>query len=197
MGIKNDKNSDDNDEYYYKQCAEQGIPKDKCPLSQPMGAVFEEEWTWLKAQLASSTANYILVCGHYPIYSIAEHGPTWSLVEKLKPLLLEYQVSAYINGHDHTFEFIQFDSKDEKEDYIAYVTVGGSHTCDSSTAHKVLINIFIFFFFFFTNIKIWFILFIQYKRVYLYVNIYLTFNMCIYIFGLPAHTFLLLFPSLH
>jgi len=135
--------SDDNDEYYYRVCKEMGVPKEKCPLGQPIpgsiGGVFEPEWAWLEQQLASSTANYLLVCGHYPIYSIAEHGPTWSLVEKLKPLLLQYQVSAYINGHDHTFEFIQFDSKDQKEDYIAYVTVGGSHTCDSSTAHEIFV----------------------------------------------------------
>ena len=51
-------------------------------------------------------ANYLLVAGHYPVYSIAEHGPTKCLIDKLLPMLEMYNVTAYINGHDHNLQVI-------------------------------------------------------------------------------------------
>ena len=47
---------------------------------------------WLERTLAASTAQYLVVAGHYPIYSICEHGPTPDLVERVKPLLEQYKV---------------------------------------------------------------------------------------------------------
>jgi tartrate-resistant acid phosphatase type 5 len=41
---------------------------------------------------------YLIVVGHYPIWSIAEHGPTSCLVEKLRPILLKYKINAYFSG---------------------------------------------------------------------------------------------------
>ena len=35
-----------------------------------------EQWAWLNATVANSTATYLVVGGHYPILSICEHGPT-------------------------------------------------------------------------------------------------------------------------
>ena len=58
--------------------------------------------------LRSSTAHYLIVVGHYPVWSIAEHGPTKCLVDRLRPLLQTYHVTAYINGHDHNLQVTEF-----------------------------------------------------------------------------------------
>ncbi len=51
-------------------------------------------------------APYLLVNGHYPVYSVAEHGPTQCLVDRLRPLLHQYHATAYICGHDHNLQVI-------------------------------------------------------------------------------------------
>ncbi len=50
------------------------------------------------------SAPYLIVSGHYPIYSIAEHGPTACLVDRLRPLLHQYQATTYLCGHDHNLQ---------------------------------------------------------------------------------------------
>ena len=73
------------------------------PLSQA-AAVTQLEW--IETTLAASNAKYLIVAGHYPIYSICEHGPTPSLISQLKPMLVNYNVTAYMNGHDHCAQLI-------------------------------------------------------------------------------------------
>ena len=64
----------------------------------------DAQWDWLESTLRSSTAHYLIVGGHYPVWSIAEHGPTKCLVDRLRPLWQRYHVTAYINGHDHNLQ---------------------------------------------------------------------------------------------
>ena len=92
---------------------------------------YDNEWHWLSNQISSSNASYLFVAGHYPIYSCAEHGPTWSLVEELKPMLLNANSQLYINGHDHTMEYIAEDDHPN----IGYVTSGAGKSCTNSTHH--------------------------------------------------------------
>ena len=46
----------------------------------------------LQSTLAASTADYLVVAGHYPVWSVCEHGPTAQLVTSVKPLLEQYKV---------------------------------------------------------------------------------------------------------
>ena len=34
------------------------------------------QWQWINATLGNSTADYLWVAGHYPVWSVCEHGPT-------------------------------------------------------------------------------------------------------------------------
>ena len=88
------------------------------------------QWAWIKSTLAASKADWLIVTGHYPVYSIAEHGSTDCLVQQLKPLLGENQVALYINGHDHNLQWIDDGSG------IGYVDCGAGHDFDTSNEHK-------------------------------------------------------------
>src|ERR1700733_10228806 len=56
------------------------------------------------------SAPYLIVSGHFPVYSVAEHGPTKCLVDRLRPLLHQYQATAYLCGHDHNLQVSIFSS---------------------------------------------------------------------------------------
>ena len=61
----------------------------------------DEQWSWINNTLKDSDADFLIVAGHFPVWSICEHGPTSILVDRLKPMLEQYRVSAYLAGHDH------------------------------------------------------------------------------------------------
>ncbi len=71
---------------------------DKLPYKKRNEAA--DQWAWIEESLSSSTANHIIVAGHYPMYSVCEHGPTQNLLDNLRPLLVKYH-AHYISGHDH------------------------------------------------------------------------------------------------
>eukprot|EP00047_Mylnosiga_fluctuans_P024351 m.159210 g.159210 ORF g.159210 m.159210 type:complete len:332 (+) comp9837_c0_seq1:19-1014(+) len=66
----------------------------------------ETQWEWIEAQLAASTADYLWVAGHFPVWSACEHGPTDVLVSRLRPMLIKYKATGYLSGHDHCLEYI-------------------------------------------------------------------------------------------
>ncbi len=68
----------------------------------------EQHLEWIEQTLAASTATWLIVAGHYPIYSMAEHGDTSDLIDRLDPLLRKYRVNAYINGHDHVLQHLSW-----------------------------------------------------------------------------------------
>jgi 3',5'-cyclic AMP phosphodiesterase CpdA len=84
----------------------------------------DDQWAWLEGELAKSTADYLIVAGHYPVYSICEHGPTAVLVSKLKPMMEKYKVTAYLAGHDHCAEHIN----EGKPGSVDYHGIGASHS---------------------------------------------------------------------
>lgn len=66
-----------------------------------------EQMEWLQNELSTSTADYIVVGGHYPVWSIGNHGPTKQLLEELKPMFEKYRVTSYLCGHDHNLQVIE------------------------------------------------------------------------------------------
>jgi hypothetical protein len=89
---------------------------------------------WLEEALSTSTATYIIVAGHYPVYSVCEHGNTETLVVNLKPLLEKYE-AHYFSGHDHCAEHIVVEN-------VNYWLNGMGHGCcyQSSNLNEVPAN---------------------------------------------------------
>ena len=94
-----------------------GVCRDPTPLETgtvypgaPDPRAYESQMAWLENGLESSTADYLFVAGHYPVYSIGTHGPTLKLKLALEPLLDKYD-AHYMCGHDHDMEHIQLDGK--------------------------------------------------------------------------------------
>lgn len=86
---------------------------------------------WIRNKLENSRADFLLVAGHYPVWSVSEHGPTDCLVRHLQPLLTQHRVSAYLCGHDHNLQLIQ-----ESVGATAYVVSGAGNFMDNSTRHR-------------------------------------------------------------
>ena len=75
------------------------------PVDEP--AVRARQYAWLETTLAASRADWLLVFGHYPVWSCGEHGDSPSLIRDLLPLLEKYHVDAYYSGHDHSLQHLQ------------------------------------------------------------------------------------------
>ena len=61
----------------------------------------DRQLEWIVHEIRSSTADYILVGGHYPVYSAGMHGNTQILIDNLTPIFKKYDVTAFLAGHDH------------------------------------------------------------------------------------------------
>ena len=120
--------------YDEEYCDSMSIPKEQCNL-KPLGPENREkaddQWQWLEHELSASNASFLIVAGHYPIWSIAEHGPTQQLIDRLRPMLIKYNVTLYMYGHDHTFQYIQ----EETHSDLGFIGSGGTHHCNPSTDH--------------------------------------------------------------
>jgi len=66
-----------------------------------------EQYSWIKKTLEASTADWLFVVGHYPIYSGGEHGNTAELDKNLLPMMKKANVDMYLCGHDHTLQHLQ------------------------------------------------------------------------------------------
>ncbi|XP_021238651.1 tartrate-resistant acid phosphatase type 5 [Numida meleagris] len=96
-------------------------------------AAAEAQLSWLQGRLAAARHDrYVLVAGHYPVWSVAEHGPTACLVRLLRPLLRRHRVTAYLCGHDHNLQFLQ-------EDGVGYVVSGAGNFMEASQSHKAAV----------------------------------------------------------
>jgi len=93
-------------------------------------ALADQQIAWLEDTLSKSSADYLIVAGHYPVYSVCEHGPTRALQDHVKPLLMHYKASAFFAGHDHCAEHI------DVGDGVQYHGIGSAAYHVKSEAHK-------------------------------------------------------------
>ncbi|XP_071478561.1 tartrate-resistant acid phosphatase type 5-like [Diadema antillarum] len=104
----------------------------KQPSQASEKKLMEAQLLWIEDQLKSTRNDtYVIVGGHYPVWSIAEHGPTKCLVDLLRPLLIKYDVNAYFCGHDHNLQHIREDNSS-----VEYFVIGAAHIVDPSVAHQ-------------------------------------------------------------
>lgn len=100
--------------------------------AQPKGPLREvdanRQLVWLQDRLARSKADFLLVAGHYPVWSVSEHGPTQCLLQQMYPLLIKHNVTAYLCGHDHNLQYIE-------ESGVGYVVSGAGNFLDPDVRH--------------------------------------------------------------
>jgi len=65
---------------------------------------------WLENTLKESTAKYKIVFGHYPIFSNGDHGNCQEIIDEVLPLLLKYNVTFYMSGHDHNISYSKYEN---------------------------------------------------------------------------------------
>jgi len=82
----------------------------------------QDELDWIDRTLAeeSKVARWLIVAGHYPIYSVGVNCDNKILAANLMPLLQKYNVHMYLAGHDHNHQYISM------KDGIRYVVSGQS-----------------------------------------------------------------------
>jgi predicted phosphodiesterase len=59
---------------------------------------------WLEGDLASTSANWVFVVFHHPLFSSSRHGSDLALRAELAPLFEQRGVDVVFNGHDHVYE---------------------------------------------------------------------------------------------
>lgn len=61
--------------------------------------------SWLRRELAASTASWKIAYFHHPLYSSARrHGAEADLRTVLEPLFVQHSVQVVFSGHDHVYE---------------------------------------------------------------------------------------------
>lgn len=112
-------------------------------------AKVEEYFLWTESTLSNlssdDSVSWLLVAGHYPIYTTGGHGDysdpgnaggpcaIVSLKERLLPLLREYGVDAYLSGHDHILTYLRSDDPENAtpEEEVTLVVSGSGAKLDS------------------------------------------------------------------
>ena len=109
-----------------------GQPKFASKLHEAASKLYFKELEKKFQEISNSSVPYFLVAGHFPVWSVAEHGPTQCLVDKLRPLLHQYKVNAYLCGHDHNLQHIEDTYLGATVDYFVS---GEANFNDNSTVH--------------------------------------------------------------
>ncbi|RCW51697.1 PKD domain-containing protein [Paenibacillus prosopidis] len=76
------------------------------------------QYNWLVNDLASTTKQWKVVMGHAPGWGAGTHANNTSVQTDIHPVLKQYGVQLYLNGHNHNYARAVVDN-------IQYVTSGG------------------------------------------------------------------------
>lgn len=87
-----------------KLCGNSNDFSDEKPRAPLSALEANQQLAWLQERLALSEADFLLVAGHYPVWSVSRHGPTACLLHRLRPLLKKHKATAYLCGHDHNLQ---------------------------------------------------------------------------------------------
>jgi tartrate-resistant acid phosphatase type 5 len=69
----------------------------------------QAQLTWLRAELAKPlTTPFLMVLGHHPTFSDGAQGDNATLISDWDGLFRQYNVHAYMAGHDHDLQHIEF-----------------------------------------------------------------------------------------
>jgi hypothetical protein len=115
---------------------------DSAPPGVFQPPINELQWEWLNNTLQSSTADWIVVVGHFPVLSVGENGPTPLLVERLLPMLQQAGVALYLCGHDHQLSHISPTNSDTGTDFVvsgagAKYNISTEHADDLPTGYSL------------------------------------------------------------
>lgn len=76
------------------------------------------QYNWLENDLATTQKPWKIVMGHQPAWGAGTHGNNTDLQKYIHPLLKQYGVPLYLNGHNHNYARAQFEG-------VEYITSGG------------------------------------------------------------------------
>ncbi|KAG7251609.1 hypothetical protein CRUP_006539 [Coryphaenoides rupestris] len=115
----------------------------------PLRAVdANRQLTWLQSRMKQSTADFLLVAGHYPVWSVSEHGPTECLLQRLHPLLyieesgVGYVVSGAGNFLDPDIRHWHHVPKDAIKFFTGQASTLGGFVHGEVTKDKMILTFF-------------------------------------------------------
>lgn len=89
------------------------------PMPELKGQDTAAQYQWLQ-QTLSAPADWKIMIGHQPLYSVGSHGSSPELIARFKPLLLQTGTHFYLAGHDHNLQHIQ-----QPGEPVHYLVSGG------------------------------------------------------------------------
>lgn len=68
----------------------------------------DDHLKWIDSTLEehSKLSTWVIVCGHYPIYSVGVNGDNSVLLKYLYPILKFHNIHMFVAGHDHNSQYI-------------------------------------------------------------------------------------------
>lgn len=98
------------------------------PVHYQMGI---EEWIWVNATfpLLANVSDFFFVASHYPLYSACAHGNVEYMIDNLLPLFDQYNITAYLSGHDHCQEYLTVPFPSKPEVLLPLIVSGTGDGC--------------------------------------------------------------------
>jgi hypothetical protein len=95
--------------------------------------ISELQWAWVEHTIGNSTADWIVVVGNDPVWSVGAHGPSWPLTERLLPMMEEAGVALYISGRDPIAQHLV----SVPSGSVDFVGIGNGANSNASMAQEV------------------------------------------------------------